>query len=132
MEEEAGEERKSQRTDFVFPVATLISLRTRISLPPAFPFLLSRLSPISFLSTVPIDSLPPHEWTEYEPTCLPPIFSIYIYLVSISTSINDQKSSIRIISFLSPSSSSFPFHFVSTFSTFSTFLIHRFPPIPVD
>lgn len=63
---------------------------------------------------MPIDSLPPHEWTDYEPTSLPPIFSICTYLVSISISINDQKSSIRIISFLSPSSSSFPFHFVST------------------
>lgn len=50
-----GGGRESQRTDFVFPVATLISLRTRI-------FLLSSFlpsPPIPFLSTVPIDSSPP-------------------------------------------------------------------------
>lgn len=60
---EAGEGRKSQRTDFVFPVATLISLRTRIFLPPSRHFL-----PFSF-STVPIHS-PPREWTT-EPTSFP-------------------------------------------------------------
>lgn len=98
---EAGEGRKSQRTDFVFPVATLISLRTRIFLPPSRHFL-----PFSF-STVPIHS-PPREWTTvvYEPTSFPidghlltPLDrAIYISrLVSIRiVSINGvKKSSIR-------------------------------------
>lgn len=107
---EAGEGRKSQRTDFVFPVATLISLRTRIFLPPAFPS--RHFLPFSF-STVPIHS-PPREWTT-EPTSFPidghlltPLDrAIYISRpVSIRiVSINGvKKSSIR--TFLS--SSSFP------------------------
>lgn len=110
---EAGEGRKSQRTDFVFPVATLISLRTRIFLPRAF--LSHHFLPFSF-STVPIHS-PPREWTTvvYEPTSFPidghlltPLDrAIYISRpVSIRiVSINGvKKSSIR--TFLS--SSSFP------------------------